>query len=338
MDCQALVDTYDETIKLQPIGFISTGFIRKRAVPRQPNVNLSSQGKITLFNHVFTNPEHSLEGLDGFSHMWILFHFHKNESNHIRAKVAPPRLNGARIGVFGTRSPHRPCPIGLSLVHIDKIDGSSIFFSGVDMVDGTPVLDLKPYIPHYDNPSDLTVDTEGMERLELDGQESEEEGGSASAPLPIVGLRPPLPPSDVIEREAPDGEEEQLQAAIRTHSPLPSSAHVRVPEWISQSPMSQLQVTFTPQVQGNLDSISEREGNISRIITDILREDPRSVYLRDRYANQFYTFLINGHHVSCKFDDNSRTVKVFRVVSAGTMCECGVEQWQCSIHGEPVDT
>jgi hypothetical protein len=63
-------ETNYETIKLQPIGFISTGFTRKRAVPRQPNVNLSSHGKITLFNHVFTNPEHSLEGLDGFSHMW----------------------------------------------------------------------------------------------------------------------------------------------------------------------------------------------------------------------------------------------------------------------------
>lgn len=83
----------------------------------------------------------------------ILFHFHKNDTTHTRAKVAPPRLNGLRTGVFATRSPHRPCPIGLSLVKIDRIMENTIYFSGVDMVDQTPVLDIKPYIPQYDSPS-----------------------------------------------------------------------------------------------------------------------------------------------------------------------------------------
>lgn len=87
-----------------------------------------------------------------FPNFRILFHFHRNDSTHIRAKVAPPRLNGARTGVFSTRSPHRPCPIGLSLVKIVKIENNSIYFEGVDMVDQTPVLDIKPYIPQYDNP------------------------------------------------------------------------------------------------------------------------------------------------------------------------------------------
>ncbi|KAG8300775.1 hypothetical protein J6590_068911 [Homalodisca vitripennis] len=115
-------DNQERNIELQPIGIISTGFVQKRAIPRQPNVNSNSLGKVSLFNYIFTNPEHSLEGLDGFSHMWILFYFHQNQSNHIRAKVAPPRLNGSRVGVFGTRSPHRPCPIGLSLVQINKVE------------------------------------------------------------------------------------------------------------------------------------------------------------------------------------------------------------------------
>lgn len=83
----------------------------------------------------------------------ILFHFHKNDSTHVRAKVSPPRLNGLRMGVFATRSPHRPCPIGLSLVKIDRIMENTIYFSGVDMIDQTPVLDIKPYIPQYDNPA-----------------------------------------------------------------------------------------------------------------------------------------------------------------------------------------
>lgn len=141
-----------DTLKLKPIGVISTWFPNKRATPRQPGVCGKVPGKLTLYNTVFTNPDHALQGLQDFSHMWILFHFHRNDSTHTRAKVAPPRLNGIRTGVFSTRSPHRPCPIGLSLVKILKIENHTIYFEGVDMVNQTPVLDIKPYIPQYDSP------------------------------------------------------------------------------------------------------------------------------------------------------------------------------------------
>lgn len=164
--------SYD--LPLNYIGMIHTHFPEKRGTPRQPGICSNLIAKLTL-NNVFTNPEHALEGLQEFSHMWyktkkklhtyviisnflfffsrILFHFHKNDSTHIRAKVAPPRLNGLRTGVFATRSPNRPSPIGLSLVKIDRIMENSIYFSGVDMIDQTPVLDIKPYIPQYDNPT-----------------------------------------------------------------------------------------------------------------------------------------------------------------------------------------
>ncbi|KAL0127469.1 hypothetical protein PUN28_005625 [Cardiocondyla obscurior] len=141
-----------DILKLKPIGVISTWFPNKRATPRQPGICGKVPGKLTLHNSVFTNPDHALQGLQDFSHMWILFHFHRNDSTHIRAKVTPPRLNGIRTGVFSTRSPHRPCPIGLSLVKIIKIENYTIYFEGVDMVNQTPVLDIKPYIPQYDSP------------------------------------------------------------------------------------------------------------------------------------------------------------------------------------------
>lgn len=112
----------------------------------------------------------------------ILFHFHKNDSTHIRAKVSPPRLNGIKTGVFATRSPHRPSPIGLSLVKIDRVMDNTIYFSGVDMVDQTPVLDIKPYIPQYDSPLCLNLpfpeeysrvrDSRVSERNENDVQEN----------------------------------------------------------------------------------------------------------------------------------------------------------------------
>lgn len=148
--------TLKQDTTFRSIGVIRTCFPEKRAVPRQSSVGGRLRGIIELNCDLFTNPEHALEGLDEFSHMWVIYHFHRNTS-HPKAKVAPPRLGGERVGVFATRSPHRPCPIGLSLVEIEKVESSCISFYGTDMVDGTPVLDIKPYIPFYDSP--ITMET-----------------------------------------------------------------------------------------------------------------------------------------------------------------------------------
>lgn len=86
-------------IAYKPIGVIRTEFPEKRAVPRQPNVCSKLSGYIELNKDVFNNPEHSLERLCEFSHLWIIYHFHKNDS-HAKAKVAPPRLGGERVGIF----------------------------------------------------------------------------------------------------------------------------------------------------------------------------------------------------------------------------------------------
>lgn len=144
--------TQEASSGLSSIGVIRTVFSDKRAVPRQSVLAHDTQGYVEISSDCFNNPAHSLQGLEDFSHMWIIYHFHRNEA-HSKAKVAPPRLNGERVGVFGTRSPHRPCPIGMSLVRIDRIEGSRVHFYGTDMVDGTPVFDLKPYIPRYDCPT-----------------------------------------------------------------------------------------------------------------------------------------------------------------------------------------
>ncbi|XP_053687763.1 putative S-adenosylmethionine-dependent methyltransferase RcsF isoform X2 [Sabethes cyaneus] len=143
--------TIENSVSFKPIGIIRSIFPEKRAVPRQASVASRLVSRIELDPTVFNNPEHSFEGLDKFSHIWIIYHFHRNQAHH-KAKVAPPRLCGERVGVFSTRSPHRPCPIGLSLVQLEKIENSTVYFYGTDMVDETPVLDIKPYIPQYDVP------------------------------------------------------------------------------------------------------------------------------------------------------------------------------------------
>lgn len=460
-------------------------------------------------------------------------------------------MNGARTGVFSTRSPHRPCPIGLSLVKIVKIDSNIIYFEGVDMVDQTPVLDIKPYIPQYDNPLHIeklisrptdngsngshgernvaaeessvdrrlnpiyvnldfdNVETNGVtwdschigngqdaspipnvsrdeeiamrlqaeefegspnfddfttrnyfvqseisaddnsaignnytllnhpsgettrEGTNLPSQSIEQspgasvipesptslrvarsldesssgdiipegaqvEGDSAEVQLPrnsrlldgadgpstvcgtdmdlihrrALNSRPDNSPVRMGVREAPDGEEglesqpltpSQTIVNINSVTTAPNSAipeagnsnsiaeavrgvanssrvdsgsfEVRVPEWISRPRTMSLSVIFNERAIAQLTEIlNEKADEQKRAIESVLREDPRSVYLRQRWGNQFYTFLIHDLHISCRFDDNRGIVTVFQVRHAGRTCECGEPEWQCLGH------
>ena len=133
----------------EPIGHIETCFKERFGTPRQPGLVPSSWGVVQLRNEL--NLSDALEGLEGFSHVWLIFVFHQNTNKGIKTKVHPPRMQGEKIGLFATRTPHRPNPIGLSVVKLEKIEGNSIYLSGVDLVDGTPILDVKPYLPSADS-------------------------------------------------------------------------------------------------------------------------------------------------------------------------------------------
>lgn len=134
--------------EFEPIAFIETCYPEKFGTPRQPGLVPESWGIIRLRNEM--NLSDGLVGLDGFTHLWVIFVFHQNTNKGVKTKVHPPRMAGEKVGVFATRSPHRPNNIGLSVVKIEKVEGSAIFVSGVDFVDGTPVLDIKPYLPSAD--------------------------------------------------------------------------------------------------------------------------------------------------------------------------------------------
>ena len=132
---------------MRPIGYVKSTYKEKFTTPRQSGLVPESRAQIIL--EPWVQPEKSLAGLETFSHIWILFQFHENKNKTFHAKVLPPRHKN-RIGVFATRSPHRPNPLGLSMVRLEKIDGSIVHISGVDMIEGTPVLDIKPYLPSAD--------------------------------------------------------------------------------------------------------------------------------------------------------------------------------------------
>lgn len=128
-------------------------FKEKFGIPRQPGLAPLATAEIELLPPY--DDLNALDGLEGCSHIWVQFVFHANKREEWKPKVKPPRLGGNKtLGVFATRSPVRPSPIGLSVVKFEKIvrrEGKIfIKISGVDLLDGTPVLDIKPYVPYTD--------------------------------------------------------------------------------------------------------------------------------------------------------------------------------------------
>uniref|UniRef100_A0A8C6TP63 tRNA methyltransferase O n=1 Tax=Neogobius melanostomus TaxID=47308 RepID=A0A8C6TP63_9GOBI len=110
-------------IQTVPIGYLKSCFTAKNGTPRQPTICGPSRAELRIQQSVFNNPEHALVGLEQYSHVWIIFVFHKNGHLSVKAKVKPPRLNGQKVGVYSTRSPHRPNAIGLTLAKLDNIVG-----------------------------------------------------------------------------------------------------------------------------------------------------------------------------------------------------------------------
>jgi tRNA-Thr(GGU) m(6)t(6)A37 methyltransferase TsaA len=142
------------TINIQPIGKITTPYKEKFGIPRQPGLAKSAEGEITFFGE-FNDPNY-LRGIEQFSHLWVLFHFHQTANKGYSPLVRPPRLGGnQKLGVFATRSTFRPNSIGMSVVEFGVVSYQkkqlSLTVKGVDLLDGTPILDIKPYIPYADS-------------------------------------------------------------------------------------------------------------------------------------------------------------------------------------------
>ncbi len=139
---------------MKPVAHIRSEFSGKFGVPRQAGLVPELRADI-VFEPEFREPE-ALRGLDGFSHLWLIWEFSQARRESWSPTVRPPRLGGnTRMGVFATRSPFRPNPIGLSCVKLESIqlstaEGPVVTVSGADLVDGTPIFDIKPYVPYSD--------------------------------------------------------------------------------------------------------------------------------------------------------------------------------------------
>lgn len=141
---------------MKPIAHIYTDFPEKFGIPRQSGLVPGLYGRI-VFLPDYRCPE-ALRGLEGYSHIWLLWEFSKAKRAVWSPTVRPPRLGGnRRMGVFATRSPFRPNPIGLSCVRLHSIEGTELVVEGADLMNGTPLYDIKPYLPYTDAHPEATA-------------------------------------------------------------------------------------------------------------------------------------------------------------------------------------
>ena len=182
-------------ITMHTIAHIRTDLPEKFGVPRQSGLVPQLQGTI-VFEPDYRNPD-ALRGLESFSHLWLIFRFHRAEREGWSPTVRPPRLGGnRRMGVFATRSPFRPNNLGLSCVKLEGVRrdeklGPVIRVSGADLVDGTPILDIKPYLPYADCPRDATggfTDPLEAEPLEVECDEALLAGLEAQQRAGLMGV------------------------------------------------------------------------------------------------------------------------------------------------------
>ncbi|MFB4390981.1 MULTISPECIES: tRNA (N6-threonylcarbamoyladenosine(37)-N6)-methyltransferase TrmO [unclassified Pseudomonas] len=135
---------------VSPVGIVRSCFKEKFAIPRQPQLAPAARGTLELLPPF--DQGDAVAGLEQVSHVWLLFLFHQALEDKPRLRVRPPRLGGNKsMGVFATRATHRPNGIGQSVVRLEGVEPGRLLLSGIDLLDGTPVLDIKPYVPYADS-------------------------------------------------------------------------------------------------------------------------------------------------------------------------------------------
>lgn len=234
---------------MKPIGIIHSCFREKFGIPRQSGLVSEARATLELLPP-YHLPE-AVRGLEGFSHLWLIFAFHGIPAGHWQPTVRPPRLGGhQRLGVFATRSPFRPNPIGLSAVRLEQIEIEQgrvvLHLAGVDLLDGTPVLDIKPYLPYADCIPEAT-------------------GGFAP-----------------------------------------------------EAPETALIVAFSPSAEAFCAAWPE--GDLPALITQILRQDPRPAYGRDRAAPQRYGMKL--YNFDLRWEICGDTASVIEITPLAPQNQC----------------
>lgn len=254
----------------EPIGHLKSCFETRNGTPRQAGLAPASRATLTLTSSQLNNPSFSLDGLNQFSYVWLLFVFHLDDHANAslgkapaprttKSKIAPPRLGGRKLGLFATRSPHRPVPIGLSLVKLTDISDATLTFEGVDLVNETPILDVKPFIPTWDDPHQLHRDFRAHQK---------------PIELPTWAQAPSIYENNLTIRLTQRAAN-QLDSIFKQNPPKAS-------------------LLTTPS-------------RFLEVLWQLLAAEPRSRYRRDKCSDRLYFVQLDGLHITAWFDDDNGT-------------------------------
>lgn len=303
------------SFEFKSLGHFQSMFRGKFGTPRQGGLvsPSSSRAKLTL------RPEYGatcLEGLEQYSHVWLVWVFHGNKVRErlgvpLFTKVKPPRLAGAKVGVFACRSPHRPNPVGLSLVRLDRVVGRTLWFSGVDLVEGTPIIDIKPHHP-LDHCDQLVPQQDLLTGIPSVATVAANQASGA-------GCRHPewVDPSRPLQVEFADHAQAQLReiflcAAGLLQPPAEQDAQASVPQQPPEQPagvplsseesapeQQPHEEPPTPETPEFLFLQSEEEAILA--IREVLAFDPRSTYSKKKQRGFVYGVYLDKLEVAFRY-------------------------------------
>lgn len=190
---------------IHPIGYLRTGSVQKFEAPPQPGNEGAAQAQGVVELLPGRNYEIALRDLDGFSRIWLVWWFHRNRN--WRPTTLPPRGRSGRKGTFATRSPYRPNPLALSCVRLLRVEQNQLLVGGHDLLDGTPILDIKPYLPQFDSFPEAESGWYGEMERELQAN-------------PAFSLRYSPQAQEFLASQAPGSLAEKIQAVLSV-DPLP---------------------------------------------------------------------------------------------------------------------
>ncbi|CAL4140255.1 unnamed protein product, partial [Meganyctiphanes norvegica] len=304
-----------------------------------------------------TKKSHDVEGVQPISSVKRLFFiFDRNgpsdkssDSKFIKAKVAPPRLNGQKVGVFASRTPHRPNPLGLTLARLDRLEGDCLHLSGLDILDSTPIVDIKPYIPEYDQPPEINkyVKCEVIGGgLHQDKDKTQIESSHTDNTLKLADkaishnacertqFKRKIENVDKTERskiydlnienefDTKEGGKDFIdkEENISTNEKLAGEHDInnaKIAPWLLEPPVSQLEVVINPRAEKQIILFSSNSHDqcyrlnylknsheLFEAICSVLKEDPRSIYRRQKCSSQLYFFTVDTAHITVWFDQN----------------------------------
>lgn len=264
-------------VEQRAIGVVRSPYRELNGTPRQATLAAAVPGEIALFGHV--QPQHALAGLEQYSHVWVVAMFHGNTNVTYHPRVAPPLMDGARTGVFGSRSPHRPNAIALSLCRVEAVDRAAgvVRVRGIDLIDGTPVLDLKPYVP-----ADIVPDARCPPWL------------AARRIDHVVWTPAALEQLDAIYQEHQEPQQEE-----------------KGQEEGQDSKKARKRARREERRTGR--RIVRSAGEARAVVEQMLRLDVRSVHAKAKHAHKEYGVTLDDVGFLYAVDDDTRTSTVFAV-------------------------